>query len=159
MKATPDFNDIHIKGGPHAARIAFDTSWVDAKDHPWWVDPATIPPRQFLYDRHYIRRAIGATIAAGGRGKTTLSVFEAVTMASGRDLVTGKPLPGGPLRVWLLNGEEDQDELDRRVAAVCQRYRVTQTDLGGRLFVQSVRTRQVSLPAEAWSPTETILTT
>jgi hypothetical protein len=104
----------------------------------WWRDPATIPPREFLYGRHYIRRAIGATIAAGGRGKTTLSVYEAVTMTAGRNLVTGVPLPDGPLRAWVLNGEEDQDELDRRVAAVCQRYRVTQADLGGRLFVQSV---------------------
>jgi AAA domain len=114
---------------------------------PWWRDPATIPPRQFLYGRHYIRRAIGATIAAGGRGKTTLSVFEAVTMAAGRDLVTGKPLPSGPLRAWLLNGEEDQDELDRRVAAVCQRYRVTQADLGGRLFAQSVRDSPMRIAA------------
>jgi hypothetical protein len=41
--------------------------------------------------------------------------------------------------VWLLNGEEDQDELDRRIAAVCQRFGISQVDLGGRLFVQSVR--------------------
>jgi hypothetical protein len=112
---------------------------------PWWCDPSTIPPREFLYGRHYIRRAIGATIAAGGRGKTTLSVFEAVTMAVGRNLVTGEPLPDGPLRPWVANGEEDQDELDRRVAAVCQRYRVTQADLGGRLFVQSVRDRPMRI--------------
>ncbi len=112
-----------------------------AGDTPWWRDPAMIPARQFLYGRHYIRRTIGATIAAGGRGKTTLSVYEAVTMTVGRDLSTNTPLPGGPLRAWLLNGEEDQDELDRRVAATCQRYRITQSDLGGRLFVQSVRDR------------------
>jgi len=112
---------------------------------PWWRDPATIPPRQFLYGRHYIRRAIGATIAAGGRGKTTLSVFEAVTMTAGRNLATGEPLPDGPLRTWVLNGEEDQDELDRRIAAVCQRYRITQADLGGRLFVQSVRDRPLRI--------------
>jgi hypothetical protein len=108
---------------------------------PWWRDPMTIPPRQFLYGRHYIRRAIGATVAAGGRGKTTLSVYEAVTMAAGHDLSTGAPLPDGPLRVWLLNGEEEQDELDRRVAAVCQHYRISEADLGGRLFALSVRDR------------------
>src|SRR6266851_1427079 len=33
----------------------------------WWRDPATIPPRQSLYDGHYIRRTIGATIGGGGR--------------------------------------------------------------------------------------------
>jgi len=158
-----DANDIHIERGADVLRdmldgapawkpkpaqngvtaspdVAATTPIIEAK--PWWRDPANIPPRQFLYGRHYIRRAISATIAGGGRGKTTLSVFEAVTMAAGRDLNNGVPLPDGqPLRVWLLNGEEDQDELDRRVAAVCQRYRVTQSDLGGRLFVQSVRDR------------------
>ena len=107
MKTSPHFNDIHRVNGPDLARHAFDDTRMGRGDHPWWRDPAAIPPRQFLHERHYIRRAIGATIAAGGRGKTTLSVFDAVTMASGRDLVTGKPLPGSPLRVWLLNGEED----------------------------------------------------
>jgi len=112
---------------------------------PWWRDPATIPPREFLYGRHYIRRAIGATIAGGGRGKTTLAVFEAVTMAAGFDLVTREPLPSGALRVWLLNGEEEQDELDRRAAAVCQRYRISRADLGGRLFAESVRDRPMRI--------------
>jgi hypothetical protein len=109
----------------------------------WWRDPATIPPRQSLYGRHYIRRTIGATIGAGGRAKTTLSHLEAVSMAAGRDLMTSEALPDGPLRVWCLNGEEDQDELDRRVAATCQHYDITKTDLGGRLFVKSVRDRPI----------------
>jgi RecA-family ATPase len=142
MKA-PDFNDIHRVNGADAARQAFDDA-LGGRDKPWWRDPATIPPRQFLHGRHYIRRAISATIAAGGRGKTTLAVFEAVTMSAGFDLATREPLPGGPLRVWLGNGEEDQDELDRRVAAVCQRYRISEADLGGRLFVQSVRDLRIA---------------
>ena len=105
----------------------------------WWRDPATIPPRQSLYDGHYIRRAIGATVGAGGRAKTTRGVYEAVCMTVGFDIATKDVLPEGKLRVWVCNGEEDQDELDRRVAATCQRYGITQDDLGDRLFVQSVR--------------------
>jgi hypothetical protein len=105
----------------------------------WWRDPATIPPRQSLYDGHYIRRAIGATIGGGGRAKTTRGVSEAICMAVGFDIATKDALSGGPLRVWICNGEEDQDELDRRVAATCQHYGITQADLDGRLFVQSVR--------------------
>jgi hypothetical protein len=108
-------------------------------DKPWWRDPATIPPRQSLYDRHYIRGAVSATVAAGGRGKTTRAIYELVSMATGRELSTGQPLPCGPLRGALFNGEEDQDELDRRTAATCLHYGVTQADLGGRLFIASVR--------------------
>jgi len=112
---------------------------------PWWRDPKTIPPREFLYSRHYIRGAIGATIGAGGRAKTTLSHFEAVSMVIGRDLATGEKLAAGRLRVLCLNAEENQDEIDRRIAAICQCYGVSEHDLGGRLFAISVRDRPLRL--------------
>jgi hypothetical protein len=117
------------------------TKTLSARPVPlsWWRDPATIPPRKTLYDGHYVRRAIGATIGGGGRAKTTRGIYEGIGMAAGFDLATKAPLPEGKLRVWICNGEEDQDELDRRVCATCQHYDISQNDLGGRLFVQSVR--------------------
>jgi hypothetical protein len=102
----------------------------------FWPDPVTIPRRQFLFGRHYIRAAMGATIGAGGRAKTTLNIAEATFMAAGRNPLTGETFT--PLRVWLLNGEEVQDELDRRVAAIRQYYEITPAECGDRLFVQSV---------------------
>lgn len=105
----------------------------------WWRDPASIPPRSSLYEGHYTRRAIGATIGGGGRAKTTRGIYEAVCMAVGFDIATKDKLPAGELRVWICNGEEEQDELDRRVAATCQHYGIGKADLGGRLFAQSVR--------------------
>jgi hypothetical protein len=106
-----------------------------------WRDPATIPPRQFLFGRHCARKTIGATVGGGGRGKTTLGLLEFIGMAAGRNLLTDEKI--APLRAWHLNGEEDQDELDRRVAAVCQRYGISESDCGGRLFVQSVRDKPI----------------
>jgi hypothetical protein len=117
----------------------------DLDCQPWWRDPATIPPREFLYSRHYVRKNIGASIGAGGRLKTSQGLFEALEMSVGRNLTTGEPLPAGPLRVLVLNAEEDQDELDRRTAAICQRYGITEADLGGRLFVRSVRDHPLRL--------------
>jgi hypothetical protein len=108
-----------------------------------WRDPATIPRRQFLFGRHYVRKTIGATIGGGGRGKTTLGLLEFVGMACGRNLLTGEEIE--PLRAWNLNGEEDQDELDRRVAAICKRYNITERSCGDRLFVQSVRDKPLRL--------------
>jgi AAA domain len=108
-----------------------------------WPAPETIPPRQFLFGRHYIRKNIGATIGSGGRAKTTLGLIEAVSMACGRDLLIGESIT--PLRVWCINGEEDQDELDRRVSAIGQRYAITEQQCGGRLFVQSVRDKPIRL--------------
>ena len=102
-----------------------------------WRNPATIPSREFLFARHYVRNNMGATIGAGGRAKTTYGLAEFVFMACGRNQMTGEQIE--PLRVWYLNGEEDQDQLDRRVAAICQHYKIEQIDCGDRLFVQSVR--------------------
>src|SRR6266550_211571 len=57
---------------------------------PWWRDPASIPRREFLYSRHYVRKNISASIGAGGRLKTSHALFETVEMAVGRNLTTGE---------------------------------------------------------------------
>jgi AAA domain len=116
---------------------------IELECEPWARDPATIPPREFLYGRHFIRKNIGATIGAGGRLKTSHGLFEAIEMVVGRNLTTGEQ--HDPLRVLCLNAEEDQDELDRRVAAICQRYDISEEQLGGRLFVKSVRDQPLRL--------------
>jgi hypothetical protein len=85
-------------------------------------DPTAIPRRQWLLGRHYLRGAVGATIGAPGRLKSSSVLVEIVGIACGRDLLAGTALRDGPLRAAYLNGEETQDELDRRVAAICQHY-------------------------------------
>ncbi len=102
------------------------------------IHPAIDPPEASAW-LGFIRRTIGATIGGGGRAKTTRGIYEGISMAVGFDIATKDKLPAGELRVWICNGEEDRDELDRRVAAACQRYGISQADLGSRLFVQSVR--------------------
>jgi len=103
-----------------------------------------IPPRQFLYGRHLIRGFVSLTIAPGGVGKTALLVLDAIAMASGRELVKMK-VYGGPKRVWLLNLEDPQAELERRITATCKLYSINPTDLGGRLFVDSGRDQPLCL--------------
>ena len=75
-----------------------DAAEITATPYPW-PDPASIPPRQCLYGRHYIRGNIGATIAAGGRAKTTLGLTEAIGQAAGRNLIAGTQLDA-PLCSW-----------------------------------------------------------
>lgn len=100
-------------------------------------DPATIPMRQWLYGRHLIRRFVSATIAPGGVGKSTLKVAEALAMATGRPLL-GESVER-PLRVWLWNLEDPQEETTRKIAAACKAHGISNEDLGGRLFVNSGR--------------------
>jgi hypothetical protein len=102
-------------------------------------DPATIPPRQWLYGRHYMRGVVSATLGAPGRLKSTTLQTEVVGMSAGLDLIGGRLLECGPLRAAYFNGEETQDELDRRVAAIMQRYSIAPDSCAGRLWVMSTR--------------------
>jgi AAA domain len=108
-------------------------------------DPASIPRREWLYGRHYIRGAVGASVGAPGRLKSTTSLTEIISMAIGRDLMTGEPLASGPVRAAYLNGEEVGDELDRRVAAICQYFGIKREDCGGRVWVESTRNKPIKV--------------
>ncbi len=108
-------------------------------------DPISILPRQWLYGRHYIRGAVSMTIGAPGRAKSTNAMTEIIGMTVGRNLLTGEELPCGPLRAAYLNGEENQDELDRRAAAICQRYEITAADCGNRLWMVATRDNPIKV--------------
>jgi RecA-family ATPase len=98
-------------------------------------DPAALPPRQWLYSRHYLRRTVSATTAPGGFGKSSLDMVEAIAMATCRDLLGEQPTER--LRVWLHNGEDNLDEMKRRVAAICQHYNIKQSELVNWFFMTS----------------------
>ncbi|RVQ66164.1 AAA family ATPase [Sinorhizobium medicae] len=105
-------------------------------------DPAALPQRDWLFGRHYIRRYVTASVGPGGGGKTAHSISEALAMVTGRPLLD----PGGPLtkplRVWWINAEDPQDEIDRRFHAAAKHFSVTNEQIGGRLFTDSGRDQQ-----------------
>lgn len=102
-----------------------------------WVDPRQIPPREWIYGRHYIRKFVSSTVAPGGVGKSSLVIAEALAIASGR------PILGTAIdertNVWLWNGEDPQDELNRRIMATAVHYRLDAKDIDGKLFVDNGR--------------------
>jgi hypothetical protein len=106
-------------------------------------DPSLIPRRDWLYSAHYIRGFVSMTIAPGGVGKSSLVMAEAVAMATGRRLLHHAPRK--PLRVWLWNGEDPRDELERRIAAICLHHGITQEHIGDRLFVDSGRDMEIKI--------------
>lgn len=110
--------------------------------HPYeWIDAAKIPPRDVLYGRHLFRKFLSATVSPGGLGKSSLVMVEALAMVTGRDLLGEKPK--GELSVWYWNGEDPKEELQRRIAAACLHYTISQADLGGRLFMDSGRDTEI----------------
>src|SRR5258708_34331701 len=106
-----------------------------------WIDAAQIPPRQWLHGRHFIRKFLSATISAGGTGKSSLELLDAISMVSGIDLLTGNKIQ--TRAVWYWNGEDPLEELQRRVQAIALHYGLTEGDLGGRLFLDSGRQQRI----------------
>jgi hypothetical protein len=102
-----------------------------------WKDSSTLPRREFLYGTHLIRRYVSVTVAPGGLGKSSLTMTEALAMATGRALLG--TLPAADLRCWIFNLEDPRDELDRRLAASCKLHNVDAKSLNGRLFLDSGR--------------------
>ena len=91
-------------------------------------DAASLPPREFLFGKHYQRRTVSGTVAPGGTGKSSLVMVESIAMAAGRDLFKDGSLTER-VRVWYHNGEDNMLELRRRVAAICQHYDIPQQEL------------------------------
>ena len=56
-------------------------------------------------------------------------------MATCRDLLGEQPTQR--LKVWFHNGEDNLEELRRRVAAICQHYSIPLGELEGWLFLTS----------------------
>lgn len=116
-----------------------------------WRDPVAIPPRQWLYGKHYVRQYLTCTIAPGGLGKTSLAIGEALAMASGKALLGIPPIERA--RVWYWNGEDPRDELDRRIVAAMIEHKLTPMDIDGHLFVNSGRETPIVLATQTRSGT------
>ena len=100
-------------------------------------DPKTLPLRQWIYGNHLIRKFASATIAHGGAGKSSLIIAELLAIATGKPLLGVKPPERA--RVWLWNGEDPMEELERRIGAACLHFGIGASEIEGWLFVNSGR--------------------
>jgi hypothetical protein len=133
-KSESESDDSRIDGGPQEAPKAprrSRTVMQPFKGFDW----ATFPSRQWLYANHYQRKTASATVAPGGTGKTTLGMVDAVALATCRNLLGEQPTER--CRVWLHNGEDPIEEMDRRIGAICHYYGIPMAELEGWLFRSS----------------------
>lgn len=111
-----------------------------------WIDPNLIPPREWLYDAHLIRKFVSMTVSPGGLGKSSLALIDAMSMASGRALFADSVIhEPDPLRVWYWNGEDPNEETRRRVVAAALHYNLKPADFASRLFTDSGREQALIL--------------
>lgn len=132
-------DDSRLAAGDHGP-IAQPRKTIRATPFTWRV-PSAIPPREWIYGRHYVRRYVSVTVAPPGVGKTTLGTGEALAIGSGKPLLGVTPAERG--RVWMWNGEDPIDECERRVAAACIQYGLAQHDVEGWLFLDSGRDTEI----------------
>lgn len=111
-----------------------------------WIDPKTLPRREFAYGSHFIRKYVSVTVSPGGLGKTSASIAEAMAMVSGRALLGTKPPKR--LRTWIFNAEDPRDEMERRIMAACIHYKLKPADLEGHLFLDSGREQELVVAIE-----------
>jgi AAA domain len=126
--ATYDDDDVELIGAAEEHDDSPSFAVVSS-----FLDPSEIEPRPWVYGRHLLLGTVSATIGDGGIGKTTLLLTEAVAMATGRNLLGIEPR--GRQKVFYWNGDEPIAELQRRVAAICQHFKLRQAELDGWLFV------------------------
>ena len=105
--------------------------------------PADIPPRSWLYGTILQRRYCTILFAPGGVGKSQLALGAAIDLASDRHLFGLHVFER--VRVWYLSLEDDEDEIDRRIAAYCLVHDLAWDDLEDWLFTHDGRVRPVCI--------------
>jgi hypothetical protein len=152
--AYPSGQPVGIDDRPFADAGPDDLNWAPESQQPepdpgaelagaqWptvydMFDAAAVPPRQWIYGRHYLRSFVSVLASAGGIGKTSLQIVEALAICTGRRLL-GEEVHE-PCPVWVVNLEDPIDELQRRVLAAMQHYGITPDEVRGRLFLDAGR--------------------
>jgi hypothetical protein len=109
-------------------------------------DATKIRPRPWIYGWHLIRGYVTLLVAPGGTGKTSLILAILIAIA------TNRPLFGQRIHqqcnTGLLNLEDPQDEIDRRLAALALHYNIRDEDLTGRFFMSPAEAK-VLIAAES----------
>ena len=140
----PTVSDHNSSEGDLQDHIDIPDAAVDAPQAaPDWptvydmFDEASIEPRRWIYGNHYLRSFVSVLASAGGVGKTSLQIVEALA------IVTGKPLLGEPVKeqtnVWIVNLEDPLEEIQRRVLAAMKHYGIHADEVRGKLFVNAGR--------------------
>ena len=112
-------------------------------------DPRLIPPRPWVYGRHYVRTFTGCTVAPGATGKSFLAIAEGLAIATGKPLLG--VVPDERCNVWYLNLEDPTAELERRIAAAIIGHGINMDDLRGRFFADSGRKQKLVVASQVGS--------
>jgi hypothetical protein len=128
------------------ARIAAAAKIVDPELDVWNVGKRLgerkAKPRQWLIYPYFCRTFMSGLVAPGDAGKTTLRLTQAIELAAGRSLLAGRLC--GRRRVLFISLEDDDEELQRRIEAICLHHKIDPRELDGWLFCANVSEYKVA---------------
>jgi len=81
-----------------------------------------IAMRDWIMEDRYIGGFVSVTIAPGGVGKSTLALADALSLDTGEGITGFKVKKQG--RVWVINTEDPEEEIDRRFSALCLHHNI-----------------------------------
>ncbi len=137
-----------------AMNIALEPTQSRTEDdtgHEWptpytMFDALSLPRREWIYGYDYIKKYISVTASAGGIGKTSAIIVEALAIATGKDLLGVQVKQ--QTNTWIINLEDPISEMQMRTLAAMQHYGITPDDVTGKLFMDGEDTMQITLAAE-----------
>lgn len=116
------------------AVAAVEADWPTLYD---MFDEAAVPPRRWIYGNHYLRSFVSVLASAGGIGKTSMQIVEALAICTGRPLLGEAVVE--PCNVWIINLEDPKEEMQRRILAAMKHYGIHPDEVRGKLFVDAGR--------------------
>ena len=155
MNAPVPFKTEPYQPRRQAERKSDATPGATLKATPYvFRDPSTIPPRRFLYGRHYARGFVSVSAAPGGVGKTALGLAEGIAIGTGRNLIGVMPSECAP--VWYMGLEDPLEEYERRVAAVALHFNISGAEIEAALFLDSGRDQDFIIATEEKNGTKIV---
>ena len=97
------------------------------------IDGAVIPVRDWVIPNVLLKRSVSMLIAPPGSGKSLFTLQMAIGIATGT--AWGGMAPRRPEKVLILNSEDDQDEMNRRLFAAAAEMGIEHKDLVGRILM------------------------
>jgi RecA-family ATPase len=126
-----------------AAAAMAEETWPTPYD---MFDAETLPKRRWIYGDHYLRGFVSVLASAGGVGKTSMQIVEALAIVTGKPLLLEDVKEQG--NVWLVNLEDPLEELQRRVLAAMQHYGIKPDEVRGKLFLDAGRDFQLKFTTQ-----------